>query len=133
MPPQEGKSQRTSVWFPLWLLHGNPNLRIAIVSYGHDVARRFGRRIRDTLKEHSDLGLQLSPSSKRQGEFELLGYQGGVFCTGVEGGLTSRPVDVLIIDDPYKDGKQADSKAWADTIKNFWSEVTLPRLAPGAR
>ncbi|UUW88456.1 phage terminase large subunit [Pimelobacter simplex] len=132
MPPQEGKSQRTSVWFPLWLLHGNPNLRIAIVSYGKDVARRFGRRIRDILREHPELGLTLSQSSQRQDEFELLGYAGGVVCVGVEGGLTSRPVDVLIIDDPYKDAKQADSKAWADTIKNFWSEVALPRLAPGA-
>jgi hypothetical protein len=42
MPPQEGKSERASRRFPLWMLHRNPNLRIAIVSYGHDVARRFG-------------------------------------------------------------------------------------------
>jgi predicted phage terminase large subunit-like protein len=132
MPPQEGKSERTSRRFPLWMLHRNPNLRIAIVSYGHNVARRWGRRIRDDLKENPRLGLSLSQSSKKQDEFELLGYEGGVVCVGVEGGLTSRPVDLLIIDDPYKDAKQADSKAWADTIKNFWSEVALPRLAPGA-
>lgn len=132
MPPQEGKSQRTSVWFPLWLLHGNPNLRIGIVSYGKDVARRFGRRIRDILREHPELGLTLSQSSQRQDEFELLGYNGGVVCVGIEGGLTSRPIDVLIIDDPYKDAKQADSKAWKQTVEDFWREVALPRLAPGA-
>lgn len=125
-------SQRTSIWFPLWLLHLNPNRRIAIVSYGHDVARRFGRRIRDTLKEHPELGLKLSQSSQRQDEFELLGYAGGLVCVGIEGSLTSRPVDVLIIDDPYKDAKQADSKAWKETVENFWREVALPRLAPGA-
>lgn len=132
MPPQEGKSQRTSVWFPLWMLHRNPNLRIAIVSYGHDIARRFGRRIRDVLREHPELGLALSQSSQRQDEFELLGYRGGVVCVGIEGSLTSRPVDVLIIDDPYKDAKQADSKAWKQTVEDFWREVALPRLAPGA-
>ena len=43
MPPQEGKSERTSRRFPLWMLHRDPNLRIAIVSFGHDVARRRGR------------------------------------------------------------------------------------------
>lgn len=132
MPPQEGKSERASRRFPLWMLHGNPNLRIAIVSYGHDVARRWGRRIRDDLKAHPELGLQLAQSSQRQDEFELLGYDGGIVCVGVEGGLTSRPVDLLIIDDPYKDAKQADSKAWKATVEDFWREVALPRLAPGA-
>jgi predicted phage terminase large subunit-like protein len=132
MPPQEGKSQRTSIWFPLWLLHRNPNLRIAIVSYQHEIARRWGRRIRDLLKKHPELGLTLSSSSQRQDEFELLGYDGGVVCVGVEGGLTSRAVDVMIIDDPYKDAKQADSKAWKQTVEDFWENVALTRLGPGA-
>jgi predicted phage terminase large subunit-like protein len=132
MPPQEGKSERASRRFPLWMLHRNPNLRIAIVSYGHDVARRWGRRIRDDLRAHPELGLTLSQSSQRQDEFELLGYNGGLVCVGIEGGLTSRAVDLLIIDDPYKDAKQADSKAWKQTVENFWTEVALPRLAPGA-
>ena len=132
MPPQEGKSERTSRRFPTWLLQRNPNLRIAIVSYGFEVARRWGRKIRDDLKAHPELQLTLSQSSQRQDEFELLGYRGGVVCVGVEGGLTGRPVDVLIIDDPYKDAKQADSKAWKQTVEDFWREVALPRLAPGA-
>jgi predicted phage terminase large subunit-like protein len=132
MPPQEGKSLRTSVWFPLWLLHRNPNLRIAIVSYQHEIARRWGRRIRDLLKAHPELGLTLSSSSQRQDEFELLGYAGGVVCVGVEGGLTSRAVDVMIIDDPYKDAKQADSKAWKQTVEDFWENVALTRLGPSA-
>lgn len=132
MPPQEGKSQRTSIWFPLWLLHRNPNLRIAIVSYQHEIARRWGRRIRDLLRKHPELGLTLSSSSQRQDEFELLGYDGGVVCVGVEGGLTSRAVDVMIIDDPYKDSKQADSKAWKQTVEEFWENVALTRLGPGA-
>ena len=132
MPPQEGKSERTSRRFPLWMLTRNPNLRIAIVSYGHDVARRWGRKIRDDLRDHPELGLTLSESTRAQHEFELLGYTGGVVCVGVEGGLTSRPVDLLIIDDPYKDAKQADSVAWRDTVRDFWTEVALPRLAPGA-
>jgi predicted phage terminase large subunit-like protein len=132
MPPQEGKSERVSRRFPLWLLHRNPNLRIAIVSFGHDVARRWGRKIRDDLRAHPELRLTLSQATQAQHEFELLGYDGGVVCVGVEGGLTSRPVDVLIIDDPYKDAKQADSEAWRETVRNFWTEVALPRLAPGA-
>lgn len=132
MPPQEGKSERTSRRFPLWMLHRDPNLRIAIVSFGHDVARRWGRRIRDDLRANPDLGLTLSESTQAQHEFELLGYRGGVVCVGIKGGLTSRPVDLLIIDDPYKNADDADSTAWQDTVREFWTEVALPRLAPGA-
>ena len=33
MAPQEGKSERTSRRFPLWMLTRNPTMRIAIVSY----------------------------------------------------------------------------------------------------
>jgi predicted phage terminase large subunit-like protein len=132
MPPQEGKSERASRRFPLWLLHRNPNLRIAIVSYGHDIARRWGRRIRDDLREHPELGLQLSQSSQRQDEFELLGYDGGVTCVGIDGSLTGRAVDVMIIDDPYKNAADADSKAWAKTVRDFWENVALTRLGPGA-
>ncbi|HEY0889360.1 MAG TPA: phage terminase large subunit [Nocardioides sp.] len=130
--PQEGKSERISRRFPLWVLQRNPNLRIGIVSFGKNVARRFGRRIRDDLRAHPELGLTLSQSSQRQDEFELLGYDGGVVCVGIDGDLTSRPIDLLIIDDPYKNAGDADSKAWAKTVREFWTETALARLAPGA-
>jgi predicted phage terminase large subunit-like protein len=132
MPPQEGKSERTSRRFPLWMLSRNPNLRIAIVSSGLDLARRFGGLIREDLRNHPEVGLTLSQSTRAKHEFELIGYSGGVVCVGVEGSLTGRPVDLLIIDDPYKNAEQADSKAWARTVRDFWTEVALPRLAPGA-
>lgn len=132
MPPQEGKSQRTSRRFPLWLLQMNPDLRIAIVSYAHGIARRWGRVIRDDIREHPELGLVVDPASSAQHEWNLLGHEGSVYCVGIKGSLTSRPVDVLIIDDPYKDAEQADSEAWQETVAEFWTEVAIPRLAPGA-
>ncbi|MBA2952125.1 phage terminase large subunit [Nocardioides sp. MAH-18] len=132
MPPQEGKSLRISVWFVVWLLHRNPNLRVAIVCNGFELAQTFGEQIRDILRDHPELGLTLSKSTAKKHEFKLLGYKGGVVCVGIEGSLTGKPVDVLIIDDPYKDEKQADSKAWRQTVQRFWQSVALTRLAPGA-
>jgi predicted phage terminase large subunit-like protein len=132
MPPQEGKSLRISIWFVLWMLHRNPNLRIAIVSNGFDLARTFGEQIRELLRQHPELGLTLSTSTAAKHEFKLLGYDGGVICVGIEGSLTGRAVDVMVIDDPYKDDKQADSKAWRQTVRNFWQSVALTRLAPRA-
>lgn len=132
MSPQEGKSERTSRRFPLWALRRNPNLRIAIVSYAHGVARRWGQFIRDDIVNHGDkLGLAVDPSSSAAHEWKLDGYDGGVYCVGIKGSLTSRAVDLLIIDDPYKDGEQADSAAWQETVRDFWTEVAIPRLGPG--
>lgn len=131
LAPQEGKSQRTSRRFPTWMLTRNQDLRVAIVSYAHGVARRWGRAIRDDIGMHGDrLGLTVNPSSAAAHEWELLGHQGGVYCVGITGSLTSRPVDLLIIDDPYKDGKQADSEAWQETVREWWTEVAIPRLGP---
>ena len=60
MPPQEGKSQRASRRFPLWALQQNPDLRIAIASYEANIARRWGRVVRDDISQHSAvLGLSL--------------------------------------------------------------------------
>lgn len=132
MAPQEGKSQATSRRFPLWMLTRNKDLRIAIVSYAHSVARRWGRAIRDDITTHGDvLGLQVNPNSAAAHEWEINGHQGGVYTVGITGSLTSRAVDLLIIDDPYKDGKQADSERWQQTVQDFWTEVAIPRLGPG--
>ncbi|MGI5155811.1 phage terminase large subunit [Microbispora sp. CA-102843] len=133
LPPQEGKSVRISRRFPEWLLNSRPDLRLAIVSYAHAVARRHGRAIRDDITNHGHLlNLAINPSTSAQHEWEILGRQGGVYCVGIRGSLTSRPVDGLIFDDPYKDGEQADSDAWRETVRDFWTEVAIPRLGPGA-
>lgn len=132
LAPQEGKSQRTSRRFPLWMLTRNPELRIAIVSYAHGIARRWGRAIRDDIRTHASVGLAINPSTAAMHEWEIAGHAGGVYCVGITGSLTSRPVDLLIIDDPYKDKAQADSLAWRETVEDFWTGVAVPRLAPGA-
>jgi predicted phage terminase large subunit-like protein len=131
MAPQEGKSERTSRRFPTWMLARYPWLRIAIVSYAHGVAKRWGRRIRDDITDNPALGITVDPTSSAAHEWKLAGHDGSVYCVGIKGALTGKPVDLLIIDDPYKDGEQADSEAWRETVESWWTEVAVPRLGPG--
>src|SRR5690606_33958079 len=71
LPPQEGKSERATRRFPLWALTQNPRLRIAIASYSHDIARRFGRTIRDDVETHGqELGMTIRPDVSSQSEWE---------------------------------------------------------------
>ena len=133
MPPQEGKSQRASRRFPLWVLTQNPDTRVAITSYEAGVARRWGRAIRDDITQHAaDLGLRVREDLSAQHEWQLAGHEGGVFTAGVGGALTGRPVDLLIIDDPVKDREQADSPTFRDRAWDWWLETARTRLAPGA-
>jgi predicted phage terminase large subunit-like protein len=133
MSPQEGKSERTSRRFPLWLLTRNPELRIAIASYEMGVARRWGRAIRNDLATHgARLRLHVRGDTSAAHEWQLEDHRGGVYSVGIGGALTGRPVDVLIIDDPIKDRRQADSLTYRENVWDWWTNVARTRLAPGA-
>jgi hypothetical protein len=132
MPPQEGKSERASRRFPLWLLTRNPELRIAIVSYELGVARRWGRAIRNDIAEHPELGLAVRADTSAAHEWQLEGHLGGVYSVGIGGALTGRPVDLLLVDDPLKGRKEADSPTYRNACKDFYTDTARTRLAPGA-
>lgn len=140
MPPQEGKSVRTSIRFPEWLLERNKDLRIAIVSYTDEMARRHGADIKQDVElfngEESviDLGITLRQDSRAAGRWHIKGKKGGIYCTGIGGSLTGKAVDILIIDDPYKNREQAQSAEYRQKVKDFWQAVCIPRIGhPGSK
>lgn len=132
MPPQEGKSERVSRRFPLWLLARNPDTRIAIVSYELGVARRWGRVIRNDIALYPGLGLSVRRDTSAAHEWQLEDALGGVYSVGISGALTGRPVDVLIIDDPLKGRKEADSATYRKLCWDFWTDTARTRLSPDA-
>lgn len=133
MPPQEGKSTLATKWAPVWLLRERPDTRIIIASYAANVARRMGRLIRGEIGTHTaDLGIAIADDVAAQHEFQVADHAGGVYAVGIGGGLTSRPADVMIIDDPLKDRAEADSEVYRDRAWDWWTDVASARLAPGA-
>lgn len=139
MPPQEGKSERASHRYPEWLLTHDHDLRIAIVSYADEMARRWGADIKldaETFNGQEstiDLGLSLRADSRAAGRWQIEGGRGGVYCVGIAGSLTGKPVDFLIVDDPLKDLEQAQSARYRERAKRFWQGVAIPRLGPGSK
>lgn len=133
LPPQEGKSQRVSRRFPLWLLTRNPDLRIVIAGYELGIARRWGREIRnDIAADTGRLDLAVRRDSSAAHEWQLDGRKGGVYCVGIGGALTGRPADLMIIDDPHKNRKEAESEKIRQGIWDWWTDTARTRLAPGA-
>lgn len=138
MPPQEGKSERSTHYGALWMLRRHPDLRIAIVSYEERIAQRMSYLLRNDLETFDgmdgnfDVGLRLRKDNRSVGSWNLDGERGSVYAIGIGGALTGRPVDLLIIDDPVKDYRAADSSLLSDLAWQWWQSVARARLAPGA-
>lgn len=132
MPPQEGKSVRCSKVLPVAVLKRNPDLRIIMGSYGHDLARRNSRSARDAIISHPELGLRVRADVSAQNEWQLEGHDGGVYAAGVGTALTGRPGDFVIIDDPVKDREEADSEVMRERAWNWLTDTVYSRLSKDA-
>lgn len=133
MPPQEGKSTRVAKDFIVWVLKHRPWTRVVGASYGQGLANRNGRAIRNIIRSNPDLGLALAPDNGSASEWQLDGHDGGLVSVGIGAGLTGRPADLMVIDDPIKDRKEADSETYRDAVWDWWTDVASTRLAPGAQ
>lgn len=141
MPPQHGKSEQCSRRMPAKMLGDKPDTRIAIVSYNHIFASKFNRDIQriidseyyrilfpDTTLGASNIRTVAGNYLRNADEFEIVGRRGSLVSVGVGGGLTGRPVDILIIDDPYKSQRDAWSPTIRRSIQEWYDTVALTRL-----
>jgi predicted phage terminase large subunit-like protein len=138
MPPQEGKSRRVTQTGTLYALTKNTERRMGIASYSQSLAETFGREIRNWISNNDgdegtfDIGLQIARDYGSAKRWQLAGHRGGVVCVGIGSGLTGRPLDALVVDDPFSDKEQADSAYYRDRVWGWWQSVGSTRLAPGA-
>lgn len=140
MPPQHGKSELCSRRLPAKLLGDNPEVRIALASYNHSFASKFNRdvqRIIDSVEYRNvypetrltSKGFKVDGTWLRNSEeFEVVNHRGSFITVGVGGGLTGRPVDIGIIDDPYKDAADAWSPTVRQNVQNWYDTVFKTRL-----
>jgi predicted phage terminase large subunit-like protein len=125
-PPQIGKSERVSHLTPLWALAYDPTMRVGEASADAELATRWGRQIKRDVEENPDLGIRLARDSRAAGRWETA-QGGGLYCVGVGGTLTGRAVDLLIIDDPIKNRAQAESKAYRESLWDWYENVVKVR------
>lgn len=134
-PPQHGKSMTITETLPSWYLGKNPTHRVIEVSYGEEFAKKFGRRNREKISRYGEelfgIGLAVKPNSVV--EFELSNNVGGMISRGVSSGITGQPANLIIIDDPIKNRKDADSPTLRGRMADEWQSSIRTRLAAGAK
>lgn len=130
--PQEGKSTLVSRGAVLWALWMNRHRRIVLVSYGDSLARSISGQVRtDVITYQDQLGMSIRQDTRAKNEWRLT-EGGGVYAIGIGGGVSGRPADLLIIDDPVKDRATAESQAHRRALHDWWTSVGSARLGPGA-
>lgn len=132
MPPRHGKSEVASKKFPAWYLGRNPNNEIIISSYAADLAYDFSRIARNTFCEWGPKlwNLNLADDSSAVGRWGIQGHRGGLVAAGVGGPITGRGAHIAIIDDPFKNYKEAASETIREAVLNWYKSTLRTRLAP---
>lgn len=147
VPPQHGKSELSTRRLPAYILGLDPNKKIAICSYSATIASNFNRDIQriidDTLyydifpltslNENSAVNPSKNTYLRNSETFEIVGHNGFVKTVGVGGSLTGTPVDIGIIDDPFKDREQAMSGTIREKVWSWYTDVFETRLHNGSQ
>jgi len=116
VPPRYLKSLCASVALPAWILGRDPSAQILCVSYAQDLADKLARDC--LLVMQADWYRELFPQTRLSkmrlavSEFTTT-RQGFRKATSVDGVLTGRGADFIIIDDPLK-----PEEALSDTQRN---------------
>lgn len=133
LPPGSAKSTYGTVVSPTWAMGKWPGFKVIGVSYGSDLARKFGRRMRSIAKQRR-FGLlfdtALSSESSAADEWALENgseYMGG----GILSGITGNRADFIPIDDPIKGRQEADSEVTRRRTLEAYQDDVLTRLKPG--
>lgn len=133
LPPGSAKSTYATVVAPTHAMGRIPNFKVIGVSYGSDLARKFGRRMRSIVKQpkyNSLFDTSLSAESSAADEWALGNgseYMGG----GILSGITGNRADFVAIDDPIKGRKEADSEVTRKSTLEAYQDDVLTRLKPG--
>jgi phage terminase large subunit-like protein len=140
LPSQMGKTSHVQ-WGIVWALDRNPRLRIMYVSYSAEKAVEIGGECRDLVVRHADrLRFRLRADRRARGKWETP-EGGGLYCVGVDGGITGFPQDFVIGDDLIKGWAAAHSAATREHVWAVWrSQIRMrlqafenPKLVVGTR
>lgn len=134
-------SEGSSRILPSYMLGLNPDLKICIGSYSATIARDFNRDVQRIIdkEEYHDIfpATQLNNKNivtvssnylRNSDVFECVGRKGGLRVVGRGGSLTSKTVDISILDDVYKDYAEGNSPVIREAAWKWYTTVVRTRL-----
>jgi predicted phage terminase large subunit-like protein len=123
LPPRFLKSIISSIAFPAFVLGHDPTRRLVVISYGLDLAGRFAYQSHRLMS--SDLYKRIFPGTRiaRNAGSEIVTTRDGYrFGTSLDGSVTGRGGDIIIIDDPLK-LSDAESDIKREHVNETYREI----------
>lgn len=133
MPPRHGKSMEITETFPSFFLGHFPDKHVIEVSYGDELARKFGASNRAKVQEFGGwiFGIGVSQTQGAKTNWDIANHAGGMISVGVGGSMTGKGADLLIVDDPIKNRQEADSVTYRKGLISEWQSTIYTRLHVG--
>lgn len=145
MPPRHGKSELVSRYFPAWTFGNHPDISIIGSSYSNDLISRMNRDVQRIIDSagYCEVFPRIGLNAKNirataQGTylrnsdiFEIVGHKGVYRSAGVGAGITGMGADILNIDDPVKDAREANSETVRKSVWEWYTSTAYTRLSPG--
>lgn len=147
-PPRSGKSELVSLKMPAFILGRNPKAKILAASHTADLAKGFSRKLQrlimsdayrelfpgTTLKDlpADDMAGSVAQWTQNDNEFDVVGYGENYRCFGVNAGPAGKGGDFIIIDDPIKNRKDADSETYRAALWDWYLDDIETRDEGGA-
>lgn len=136
-PPQHGKSL-TIQGFISWLLGQDPTNRIISISYNEILSSRFGKSIRDSIKEEKSSGekfivndffpsLTINHQDASRTFWALTEQHFNFLGSSPNGTITGIGANIMIIDDLVKNAYEANNKRILNEHWEFYTETLLSR------
>lgn len=134
LPPRHSKSMTITETFPSFFIGKDPERRVIEISYGDSLARKFGRANREKIERFgpSIFDIHMDPRNSSVTNWGIKAEPGGMISAGIGGAITGEGADLLIIDDPIKNRREADSETYRSFLWNEWQDTLQTRLQPGA-
>lgn len=146
MPPQEGKTSLVAVWTVIRALQRNPDTRIILASYSQELAEQASTTARNIIAQHGSdsldpltklrgddlLGISLAEDKSSASHWRIKGHKGGLVAVGLNGTITGRPADLIIVDDPLKGMQASDSAAERKHVIGTFQSDLYTRLSASA-
>lgn len=138
-PPQHGKSEGSSRKLPAFIAGLNPDAKQVIASYVSTIARDFNKDVQRIIdsREYRSLfpntflnGMNGTASTytRTVDAIDFVGHRGSLRVVGRGGPLTSKTVDVVIMDDIYKDYAEGNSPIIREAAWKWYVSVVRTRL-----
>jgi predicted phage terminase large subunit-like protein len=126
LPPRHGKSETTTVRYPVHRIETLRRTRVVIAAYNQTLASKFSRKARRIAQER----FPLATDRKAADDWETP-EGGGVRAVGVGAGITGHGADLILIDDPIKNREEAESEVYRERVWEWYTDDLYTRLEPG--